>query len=318
MMRQVSTSGTSRPGESLAALVEIMARLLAPGGCPWDREQTLASLRPFLVEETFEVLEALETGTPAQHCEELGDLLMQIVFQAALREKEGAFAIDDVVAGISDKLVRRHPHVFADARAESADEVLIQWEEIKRREKAAGAEAGAGPPRTLAGVPLSLPALSRAHQVSAKAARVGFDWPDAQGCRDKVGEELDEIDRAIASGDRAAIEHEIGDLLFAAVSLARKLGVDAEAALRACTRRFTDRFASSRTGCGSAARRPRSRPSRRWTRSGTRRRRGRERDTCARAERGKPQRLWKSVSTSLWADAEVTRMFLPWGWFAQK
>jgi MazG family protein len=232
-----------RPGESMVELVAIMQRLLAPGGCPWDREQTLESLRPYLVEETFEVLEALETGTPAQHCEELGDLLMQIVFQSALREADGAFAIDDVVRGIADKLVRRHPHVFADAQAETADEVLVQWEEIKRREKAAVAEAGAGPPRTLAGVPLSLPALSRAHQVSAKAARVGFDWPDAQGCRDKLAEELDEIDRAMASGDRAAVEHEIGDLLFAAVSLARKLGIDAEAALRGCTRRFTERFA---------------------------------------------------------------------------
>lgn len=239
----MSKSETSHPGASLAMLVDILRRLLAPGGCPWDREQTLESLRPYLVEETFEVLEALETGTAAQHCEELGDLLMQIVFQSALREAEGAFTIDDVVRGIADKLVRRHPHVFADAQAETADEVLVQWEEIKRREKAATAEAGAAPPRTLAGVPLSLPALSRAHQVSAKAARVGFDWPDAQGCRDKVEEELGEIDRAIASGDRAAIEHEIGDLLFAVVSLARKLGIDAEAALRACTRRFTDRFA---------------------------------------------------------------------------
>ncbi len=238
----MSTSGTSRPGESLASLVDIMRRLLAPGGCPWDREQTLESLRPYLVEETFEVLEALETGTPAQHCEELGDLLMQIVFQAALREGEGAFTIDDVVRGIADKLVRRHPHVFADARADTAGEVLVQWEEIKRREKEAGAEAGAAPPRTLAGVPLSLPSLSRAHQVSAKAARVGFDWPDAQGCRDKIAEELGEIDRAMASGDRAAIEHEIGDLLFAAVSLARKLDIDAESALRGCTRRFADRF----------------------------------------------------------------------------
>ncbi|HEY8145189.1 MAG TPA: nucleoside triphosphate pyrophosphohydrolase [Kofleriaceae bacterium] len=239
----MTTSRTARPGESLASLVDIMRRLLAPDGCPWDREQTLESLRPYLVEETFEVLEALETGTPAQHCEELGDLLMQIVFQAALREGEGAFAIDDVVQGIADKLVRRHPHVFADARADTPDEVLVQWEEIKRREKAAKAEAGAAPPRILSGVPLSLPALSRAHQVSSKAARVGFDWPDAQGCRDKLSEELEEIDRAMASGDRAAIEHEIGDLLFAAVSLARKLGLDAEGALRACTRRFTDRFA---------------------------------------------------------------------------
>jgi MazG family protein len=231
-----------RSGASLAELVAIMKRLLAPDGCPWDREQTLESLRPFLVEETFEVIEALETGTPAQHCEELGDLLMQIVFQSAIREQEAAFTIDDVVRGISEKLVRRHPHVFADAVAGSAEEVLVQWEEIKRREKAAK-PASPEPPRLLAGVPLSLPALSRAHQVSARAARVGFDWPDVQGCRDKVSEELEEIDRAIASGDRAAIEHEIGDLLFAAVSLARKLDLDAEAALRACTRRFTDRFA---------------------------------------------------------------------------
>jgi MazG family protein len=239
----MSSKDAARPGASLADLVAIMQRLLAPDGCPWDREQTLESLRPFLVEETFEVLEALESGTPAHHCEELGDLLMQIVFQSALREAEGAFTIDDVVRGIADKLVRRHPHVFADAQADTPAEVLVQWEEIKRREKAAAAEGSAAPARTLAGVPLSLPALSRAHQVSAKAARVGFDWPDAQGCRDKLSEELGEIDRAMASGDRAAIEHEIGDLLFAAVSLARKLGIDAEGALRACTRRFSDRFA---------------------------------------------------------------------------
>lgn len=236
---------SKRAGESLAELVDIMDRLLAPDGCPWDREQTLETLRPFLVEETYEVLEALETGTPAQHCEELGDLMMQIVFQSALRRAEEQFDIDDVVRGISEKLVRRHPHVFADATAGTPEEVLVQWEEIKRKEKAekaARAGGGDGPPRLLAGVPVSLPALTRAQQVSARAARVGFDWPDAAGCRAKIAEELDELDQAITAADQAAIEHELGDLLFAAVSLARKLGCDAEGVLRACTRRFTDRF----------------------------------------------------------------------------
>src|SRR5690606_31694829 len=223
-----------------------------PDGCPWDREQTLESLRPFLVEETHEVLEAIEAGTPAEHCEELGEVLMQIVFQAALGEKAGEFHTADVVQGISDKLVRRHPHVFGEAQVGSADEVLVQWEEIKRREKAdkaarAGASGGgaggeAPVPRTLAGVPRSLPALTRAQQVSARAARVKCGGPDVAGCRAKVDEELGELDRAVAGGDRAAIEHELGDLLFAIVSRARKLGCDAEAALRACTRRFEARF----------------------------------------------------------------------------
>jgi MazG family protein len=234
-----------RKGTSMAELVDIMDRLLAPDGCPWDREQTLESLRPYLVEETHEVLEAIETGSPADHCEELGDLLMQIVFQAALREKEGAFQIDDVVRGIGAKLVRRHPHVFAGARAGTADEVLVQWEEIKRREKASrqDQEPGtAGPPRILAGVPQSLPALSRAQQISARVARVKFDWPDVAGCRAKVDEELGELDQATAAGDRLATEHELGDLLFAIVSLARKLDLDAEAALRAANRRFERRF----------------------------------------------------------------------------
>jgi MazG family protein len=233
--------GPVRPGASLAELVEIMRRLLAPDGCPWDREQTLESLRPFLIEEAYEVVEAIETATPAEHCEELGDLLMNIVFQAALREREGAFTIDDVVRAISDKLVRRHPHVFAGSRADSPEEVLVQWDEIKRRERSAKG-TGEAPPRTLAGVPVALPALARAQHISARAARVGFDWPDAAGCREKITEELAELDQAVTAGDKAALEHEIGDLLFAAVSLARKLGCDAEAALRACTRRFTERF----------------------------------------------------------------------------
>jgi MazG family protein len=245
MTATATDGGPARPGASLAELCDIMRRLLAPDGCPWDREQNLTSLRPYLIEEAFEVIEAIETGTPAEHCEELGDLLMNVVFHAALREQEGAFTIDDVVRSISDKLVRRHPHVFAEARADNPEEVKAQWEEIKRRERSEKREsdgAGGPAPRTLAGVPLALPALARAQQVSDRASRVGFDWPDAKGCRDKIAEELDELDGAVAAGDRAAIEHELGDLLFAAVSLARKLGCDAEGALRACTRRFTERF----------------------------------------------------------------------------
>jgi MazG family protein len=229
-------------GARLPELVEVMRRLLAPDGCPWDREQSLATLRPFLIEECFEVIEALEAGGPAEHLEELGDLLFQIVFQAALREREGAFGIDDVVGGIVEKLVRRHPHVFADATAADSAEVLAQWDAIKRQEKAAKGGA-AGPPRVLAGIPAGLPALARAQQLSRRAGKVGFDWPDAAGSRAKVVEELAEIDGAAAAADPAALEHEVGDLLFAAVNLARKHGVDAEAALRAANRRFEGRFA---------------------------------------------------------------------------
>jgi tetrapyrrole methylase family protein/MazG family protein/ATP diphosphatase len=192
-----------------------------------------------LIEEAAEVLDAIDGGDPADHCEELGDLLMQVVFQAELRQAEGAFDIDDVVASIRDKLVRRHPHVFADAKAEDAEEVLVQWEEIKKAEKA---ERGESPQSALDGVPALLPALLRAQAISKKAAKVGFDWPDVAGCRDKISEELEELDRAIAGGDQTEIAGELGDLLFAAVSLARKLGCDAEMALRDTTAKFVDRF----------------------------------------------------------------------------
>jgi MazG family protein len=224
---------TPRPGESLAELVSVMKRLLAPDGCPWDREQTLGTLRSYLLEETYEVLEAIEKGTPKEHCEELGDLLMQIVFQAEIRAAEGNFTIDDVVRGIADKLIRRHPHVFGDAKVENSEQVLDQWSKLKQKEK---------PRRTLDGIPLALPALTRALKLSERAAQVGFDWPDVDGCRAKVAEELGEIDRALAEKDTKALEHEIGDLLFATVSLARKAGVDPEAALRGCMNKFTTRF----------------------------------------------------------------------------
>jgi MazG family protein len=227
----------------LADLVAVMARLLAPDGCPWDREQTLASLRPFLLEETYEVLDALESGTPAEHCEELGDLLMQIVFQAALREAQEDFDIDDVVRGIAEKLRRRHPHVFGGAdrpHLTGSEEVLAQWETIKATEKPRAENANA---RLLDGIPTAIPALARAQKVSERVARVGFDWPDVTGCRAKVSEELAELDREIAVADPARLEAELGDLLFAVVSLARKLGCDAESALRTATTRFSRRFA---------------------------------------------------------------------------
>ncbi len=227
------------PGSSLSRLVEVMDRLLAPDGCPWDREQTLDTLRPFLVEETYEVLDALARHDVAGHCEELGDLLMQVVFHAAIRRAEGAFDIDAVVAGITDKLIHRHPHVFGSATGvATSEQVLAQWEEIKAAEKAS---KGVRTDRVLAGVKPA-PALARAQQTSAKAAKVGFDWPDWQGSLAKVEEEVREIDEAARGGDPAAIHHEIGDLLFAVVNVARKLGVDAEQALVDATQRFQQRF----------------------------------------------------------------------------
>jgi len=225
-------------GASLTRLVEIMDRLLAPGGCPWDREQTFDTLRPFLIEETYEVLDALSRGDVAGHREELGDLLMQIVFHAALRAAEGAFDIDGVIADISDKLVRRHPHVFGDATGiATSAQVLTQWDEIKRAEK-----AGAGArDRVLTGIKPG-PALSRAQKLGGKAGKVGFDWPGWQGSFAKVEEEVREVADAIRDGEAAAIHHEIGDLLLAVVNVARKVGVDAENALIDATSRFQRRF----------------------------------------------------------------------------
>ena len=241
-----------------------MDRLLAPDGCPWDREQTLTSLRGFLLEETYEVLDALDRDQPALHCEELGDLMMQIVFQAALRQRDGHFDIDAVVAGICEKLVRRHLHVFADVIGlTTSEEVLAQWEKIKEGEKAKakqderGDGAPAKAPRVLDGVPLALPALAQAQKIGSRASRVGFDWPNWQGSAAKIDEELVEI-REVAGGDDAAAKHhEIGDLLFATVNLARKLGVDAEVALRDASRRFTTRFERIEDHLAASGRHPR-------------------------------------------------------------
>src|SRR5437868_1463046 len=211
-------------GEAYVRLVEIMQRLLAPDGCPWDREQSPATLRRYVLEEACEVIDAIEDGDTDSLREELGDLLLQVVFLGELMRNEGRFGPDDVVRAIADKLVRRHPHVFADVEVKGAGDVLKNWERIKAAEKK---DRG-----LLESVPRSLPALVRAQRVGEKVERVGFDWPDARGSRAKVAEELGELDRAIAEGDKGRIEGELGDVLFALVNLARHVDVDAEGALR--------------------------------------------------------------------------------------
>ena len=226
------------PAEAIERLLAIMARLRGPDGCPWDREQTLASLRPYVLEETYEVLEAIDEGDPREHCEELGDLLLQVVFQAQLTKELGQFAFEDVAEAISDKLVSRHPHVFGDAEVRDAEGVLRQWAELKRQEKRAKGRGQSA----LEGVPRELPGLARADRLGEKASRIGFDWPDATGARAKVDEELRELDAAVAAGDPAAIEHEVGDTLLALANLARKLSVAPEEALRGSIRRFIERF----------------------------------------------------------------------------
>jgi MazG family protein len=224
-------------GAEVGKLVGLMQRLLAPNGCPWDREQTLETLVPYLVEETYEVVDALAAGDVDDHREELGDLLLQIVFQSELRFAEGQFGIDDVARGIVGKLVRRHPHVFGEVVAKDADAVLANWAKLKAEEKAEKGKHGA-----LEGIPRSAPALLRATRAGEKAGAVGFDWTDAEGPRAKVDEELRELDEARRGGDRAAMQAELGDVLFAMTNLARRLGLDAEQALRDATDRFSRRF----------------------------------------------------------------------------
>jgi tetrapyrrole methylase family protein/MazG family protein/ATP diphosphatase len=221
-------------GSTLARLVGVMRRLLAPDGCPWDREQSFASLRRYVLEEACEVIDAIDAGDKRALKEELGDLLLQVVFQAELARQEGSFAIDDVIEAIVDKLVRRHPHVFGDVAVTGSSEVLANWEKLKAKEKA---DRG-----ILSGVPRSLPALVRAQRIGEKVARVGFDWEDEKGSRAKVSEEIRELEDAIASGDKDAIEEEMGDVLFALVNLSRHLDIDAESALRRTIDKFTKRF----------------------------------------------------------------------------
>jgi tetrapyrrole methylase family protein/MazG family protein len=222
---------------AFAHLVEIMATLRSPTGCPWDREQTPDTLKPYLIEETYEVLEALEARDLHAFKEELGDLLLQIVFHAQLMAEAGVFTVDDVAQAIADKLVRRHPHVFGDVKVKDADEVVQNWAKIKAQEKAGKADQS-----VLAGVPHGAPALIQAQRLGEKAARVGFDWTSAMEVFKKVEEEAQELVVTLSTQDVERQEHELGDLLFALTSLARHLNLDAETALRKAGKRFSDRF----------------------------------------------------------------------------
>lgn len=221
--------------DGVSRLREIVVRLRAPDGCPWDREQTHSSLRALLIEECHEVIDAIERADDANLREELGDLLLHVVMHAQMGAERGAFDLENIAAEICEKMIRRHPHVFGDSVASNSEEVLQQWDAIKRKEK--GGDAGA-----LDGVAKSLPALLRAQTLQKKAARVGFDWKDAEPVFAKLDEEIGEIREAVARKDSADTEAEIGDLLFSVVNLARKLGVDAETALAGANKRFSTRF----------------------------------------------------------------------------
>ncbi len=219
-------------------LVQLMTRLRGPDGCPWDRKQTLASLKPFIIEEAYEVVDAIDSDDRHALAEEVGDLLLEAVFVAELTREEGSFDIYDSVTAIHDKLVRRHPHVFGDVQANDAEEVLVNWEKLKNEERKAEDKS------LMAGVPLSLPALLKASRLTEKAARVGFDWRAAGDVFQKVDEELAEVHEAISSGDESRVHEEIGDLLFTIANLARKLNVNPEEALQSTNRKFTTRFQS--------------------------------------------------------------------------
>ena len=239
---------THSAGARFERLVEIMRRLRAPDGCPWDREQTPASLRPFVLEETYEVLEAIETGSPAHLCEELGDFLFEAVFLAQMSEEAGDFSIGDAIDAICDKLVRRHPHVFDRSEGDApltSNQVIEKWETLKARERAAAGLPARKSKTTLGGVPKSLPSLLRAYEISSRAAAVGFDWAKADDVLDKIEEEVAEVRREVesgATGHMSRAEEEMGDLLFAIANLSRKLGVEPEAALRRANEKFTARF----------------------------------------------------------------------------
>jgi tetrapyrrole methylase family protein/MazG family protein len=222
-------------------LLAIMARLRGPDGCPWDREQDHRTLTPYLIEEAYEVKEALDRNDFPALREELGDLLLQIVFHAQLAEEADRFNAADVIEGLCSKLVRRHPHVFGDISVADSGEVLRNWESIKKTEKR-GTEAPKQAPSVLAGVPSSLPALLKAHRIQQKAAGVGFDWPEVGPIWDKIREETDELRAAVQSGAPEQIAEEFGDLLFSIVNLSRRMGIPAEEALEATNRKFMERF----------------------------------------------------------------------------
>jgi ATP diphosphatase len=231
-----------KPSKDIGRLIEIMAALRTPGsGCPWDLEQTFDTIAPYTLEEAYEVADAIARGDLAHLKDELGDLLLQVVFHARMAEEQGQFAFGDVVEAITTKLIRRHPHVFADEHGQTAEAVKGLWERIKAEEKA---ERGEEPQGALAGVPVALPALTRALKLQNKAGQVGFDWDDPRAVLAKIREEADEIEAALDAHDEAHAATEVGDLLFAVVNLARHLEADPEGILRATNRKFERRFAS--------------------------------------------------------------------------
>jgi nucleoside triphosphate diphosphatase len=243
------------PSRDLARLIEIMAALRTPGtGCPWDLEQNFATIAPYTIEEAYEVADAIARGDLRDLREELGDLLLQVVFHARMAQEQGVFDFADVVQTLTEKLIRRHPHVFGDLRGLIPQAVEGLWERIKTQERAQKANGRAGEETgkqtsaeyesALAGVPVALPALTRALKLQAKASKVGFDWNDPLAVLAKIREEADEIEAELAAGNRSAAAAEVGDLLFAVVNMARHIGADPEAALRATNRKFERRFAA--------------------------------------------------------------------------
>jgi MazG family protein len=238
------------PGQWFEKLVGVQARLRAPNGCPWDREQTHQTLRTYLIEEAYEVLEALESGNDDKFVEEMGDLLLQIVFHSQIAGEEGRFTVAEVIREIHDKMIRRHPHVFGKTRAKDSAEVLRNWEQIKAEERRASGKKsdsnGDGKARNetslLDGVSHTLPATLEGFQLTRKASRIGFDWDDAVGIFEKMQEESDELKRALGEQDQPRIEEELGDLLFAAVNLSRFLKIDPEIALKKANAKFSRRF----------------------------------------------------------------------------
>jgi MazG family protein len=243
----MSDEDKSMTGEKFERLVEIMATLRGPNGCPWDKQQDFNSLKPMLVEEVYEVLEAIENEDFDGLAEELGDLLLHVIFHAHLGKEAGQFDINTVIEKISAKLVRRHPHVFGDETASTPEEVIKNWEAIKAQEKAEKLKNRTPQQRSLLeGIPSKLPAIHEAHQISSRAARVGFDWPDIEGIFDKLQEEVRELKEVISSGGddghRERLEDEIGDMLFVIVNIARYLKIDSESALKRANRKFKTRF----------------------------------------------------------------------------
>lgn len=220
-------------------LLHVMARLRAPGGCPWDREQTAESLKPMLIEEAYEVLHALDGDDPADLRDELGDLLLQIVFHAQIAQEQGRFDMQGVIDAIQAKIIRRHPHVFGDVRVDSAAEVLQNWDRIKTRELA---DKNQTRDSLLAGISPGLPALYEAYQLGVRAARAGFDWEDAHGVLAKIREELVELEAGLAAGDAEVLKAELGDIFFAVVNLCRFLNLDPETSLKKTNRKFIERF----------------------------------------------------------------------------